>query len=154
MLVLLFNLGPDRYGIDVRQVVEIVPRLELRHIPNAPDFIAGLFRYRGEIVPVVDLQQLTQHAPCQQRLSTRIVIISYEVPAKGTHMLGLMAERVTEVSTIDDAVVKESHVTLKAAPYLGKMAMEGDEMIQLLNLNKILPAALANTLFAEVAEAE
>lgn len=31
------------------------------------------------------------------------------------------------------------------------MALEGEEMIQLLNLNKILPAALANTLFADAA---
>ena len=152
MLVLLFNLGPDRYGIDARQVVEIVPRLHLRHLPNAPDFIAGLFRYRGEIVPVVDLQMLTQHSPCQQRLSTRTVLIHYEVGGR-KHILGLMAERVTEVVSIPDKEIKDSHVSLRSAPYLGKVAVENNEMVQLLNLNKILPAALANTLFADAAEA-
>ena len=55
MLLLTFTAGANRYAIDVARVVELVPRVELRAIPHAPAFLAGLLGYRGKVVPVIDL---------------------------------------------------------------------------------------------------
>ena len=75
MLLLTFTAGLNRYAVDVARVIELVPRVELRPIPHAPAFLAGLLGYRGKVVPVIDLGLLLDVAPCQDRLSTRIILV-------------------------------------------------------------------------------
>ena len=36
MLFLLFQLGNDRYALDASRVVEVLPLVELKHLPLAP----------------------------------------------------------------------------------------------------------------------
>ena len=84
-MLLTFTAGPNRYAIDVARIVEIVPRVELRPIPHAPAFLAGLLGYRGKVVPVIDLGLLLDAAPCRDRLSTRIILVN---DAPGDHNQG------------------------------------------------------------------
>ena len=55
MLLLTFTAGANVMPSMWRGVIELVPRVELRAIPHAPAFLAGLLGYRGEVVPVIDL---------------------------------------------------------------------------------------------------
>src|SRR4051812_11201026 len=97
MLFLLFKLGKDRYAIEASRVVEVVPLLELRKIPQAPEGIAGVFNYRGKPVPAIDLCQLTVNQRAAHRLSTRIIVIN-SADSRGRHqLLGLIAEHATEM---------------------------------------------------------
>ncbi len=45
MLLLTFRAAENLYAIDVAHVVEVVPRINLRRLPHAPGFLAGLFDY-------------------------------------------------------------------------------------------------------------
>jgi len=63
MLFLTFQLGAERYALDASRVVEVLPLVELRKIPNAPHGVAGIFNYRGQPVPVADLSDLILHNP-------------------------------------------------------------------------------------------
>ena len=85
MLMLLFSLGQDRYAIESSQVVEVVSIVNLRKIPHTPDYVAGVFNYRGLIVPVIDLCSLTQGYPSHARFSTRIILVNYP-GADHTHL--------------------------------------------------------------------
>ena len=75
MLVLQFYLGDVMYVIKCERVREVAPMVALKKMPHAPDCVAGLFNYRGMIVPVIDLRQLIHGVPCQLRLSTRIILV-------------------------------------------------------------------------------
>ncbi len=76
MLLLTFTAAGEHYALDVAGVIELVPRVELRAIPHAPAFLAGLLGYRGEVVPVIDLGLLLGSSPCPDRLSTRIILVN------------------------------------------------------------------------------
>jgi Chemotaxis signal transduction protein len=54
MLMLLFDVWDDRYATDSRRVVEVVPTLTLKKLHSAPEYLPGLFNYRGHLVPIVD----------------------------------------------------------------------------------------------------
>ena len=58
MLLLLFHLGSELYAIESSQVIEIIPTVNLRPLHHVPDYVAGLFNYRGKFIPVIDLSQL------------------------------------------------------------------------------------------------
>jgi len=136
MLALLFHIGGIRYIIRSDRVREIAPMVALKDVPHSPAYFSGYFNYRGAIVPVIDLCQLIQNAPCRMRLSTRIILVDYRRKA-ASHILGLIAERVTEaVKKTEDAFVSTG-IRSRKAPYLGGIVMEGDEMIQCLELDRL-----------------
>lgn len=55
--VLVFELGGEVYGIDIRHVQEVVSDAVLQSIPLAPPALLGAFNFHGGIVPVLDLAQ-------------------------------------------------------------------------------------------------
>ena len=101
MLLLLFTLGNHRYALEARKVIEVVPLAELKAVPRAPHFVAGILNYRGVPVPVLDLTQMNQASPSRACMSTRIILVNYITDNATPHILGLMAERVTETVKTD-----------------------------------------------------
>ena len=76
MLMLLFHLENERYALESTQIIEVVPLIELKKQPHAPNYVSGVFNYRGQIVPVIDLCQLIQGKSCHTHLSTRIILVN------------------------------------------------------------------------------
>ena len=137
MLVLYFYLGDVMYAVKCDKVREIAPMVELKEMPHAPKYFAGLFNYRGMIVPVVDLRQLIQGQACQDRLSTRIILVSYNEREGNDSILGLRAERVTEAVMKSEQAFIPPSIELQNAPYLEAMLMDGDNMIQYVDLERL-----------------
>ncbi|MEB3180169.1 MAG: chemotaxis protein CheW [Nostocaceae cyanobacterium] len=139
MLMLLFYVGDDLYALDSAQVVEIIPRVVLRKIHHAPDYVAGLFNYRGVIVPVIDLCHLIQGKASRPYLSTRIIMVNYIAKDNTKRCLGLMTERVTETLNKSDTEVMGVETEFdEAHPYLGNIIMDEKGMIQRIRLEYLL----------------
>ncbi|ACK70496.1 CheW protein [Gloeothece citriformis PCC 7424] len=131
MLLLLFYIGDDLYALDSSQVLEVIPRVILRKLHHVPDYVAGVFNYRGSILPVIDLSLLIRGNPCRLCLSTRIIIVENTRQLTGKGYLGLMAEKITD--TLSKAPSDEPQ------PHLTDMIIEGQRLIQLLRVESLLP---------------
>ena len=153
MLYLLFQLGADRYALEVSRVVEVVPLLDLRRLPQAPKGVAGVFNYRGLPVPAVDLSELTLGQPSSERLSTRIIVVKHADAAGQERLLGLVAENATETLRADPLSFVDSGVRLDAAPYLGPILMDGKGPVQLLHEQRLIPESVRQTIFSELCAA-
>ena len=110
MLVLTFQIGSDRLALDLRQVCEVVPRVQLRRPAGSPGWLAGLFVYRGRVVPVIDLHHLLRAGECPAHLSSRIILVP--LPGEKDTLLGLLAAQVAAVSGTNTA---EYHLKLAEA---------------------------------------
>jgi chemotaxis-related protein WspB len=152
MLFLLFQLGPDRYALNASQVIEVLPLIDLKQIPQAPRGVAGLFNCRGTPVPVIDLSALTLNRPAQPRLSTRIILVHYADNKGEKHLLGLIAEKATETRRHELQDLMASGVTNEAAPYLGAVIAEADGLVQQIEIAKLLPATVRDVLFKQALE--
>ena len=138
MLLLVFYLGEEKYFLKHDNIREISPMVMLKKMPHMPDYFAGFFNYRGQVVPVIDLCQFIQGYPCQMRLSTRIMLIDYASANQQAATLGLMAERLTEAIRKPETTLISSGPTLPKSPYLEGFILERDKMIPCLNLNTLL----------------
>ena len=147
MLLVIFQLGGDRYALDSRNVVEIVPLVRFRELPLAPEYVCGLFEYRGRITPVVDLTSLGGKGPSQKLLSTRVILVHYADSKGSFHVLGLLAERVTDTIKVDESELKPSGIRIESSPYLRKIATDSAGMIQCIELEELLPAEVRDFLF-------
>jgi len=137
MLVLQFYLGDVMYVIRCERVKEVAPMVALKEMPHAPDCVAGLFNYRGMIVPVIDLRQLIHGVPCQLRLSTRIILVDALRSDNTPYVFGIMAERITEAVNKPESAFVPPGIVTQDTPYLGGIMMENKEMIQLIDLDRL-----------------
>lgn len=151
MKVLIFHIGQDRYGLPLARIARVLPLLELKRLPLAPAHVAGLMDLHGAAVPVIDLCLLAGLPACRACFDTRIVVVHYAGPDGAAHLLGLRVEQVRGVLALDPARLGDSGV--RGAPFLGRVAADADGMLQLIELEQLLPPALRAILFQPAGEA-
>lgn len=149
MLFVLFHLGPERYALEARQVVEVLPLLGLTPIPQAPRGVAGLINYRGQPVPVVDLSELALGRPSAEQFSTRIMIVNHPDADGNLRLLGLIAEQATGLVRKKPEELQDAGVRIAAAPYLGPLIMDEGGVIQCIQSRLLLADTVRNLVFSE-----
>lgn len=154
MLFLLFEIGSDRYCLDVSRVVEVTPMVSFKKIPRAPAYVAGLISYRGTIVPVIDLSILLGGNPSRPFYSTRIILVDFEGADGTEHILGLLAEKVTETVSRREEEFQQAGITVKEVPFLDRVVFDEHGMIQRVETERMLPEGVRKYLFTPAAEIE
>ncbi|MBT5231956.1 MAG: purine-binding chemotaxis protein CheW [Methylococcales bacterium] len=144
MLLLLFQSGKDRFALNVKQVVEIIPLVRLEKIPHAPDCVTGVFNFRGGPTPVLDLNRMISGESCAQRLSTRIILLDHVASNSSHRVIGLMAEQVTETIKCEKSEFKNIGVSTGDAPFLGGVSTDHQGMIQLIHVEHLIPDSVVS----------
>lgn len=107
-LFLLFRMEGDRYALDAREVVEVLPLLRLKRIPEAPEWVAGVFSHRGVLVPVLDLCAMAFGRAALARTSTRIVLVEYRARQDREPVwLGLILEQATDTLRCEPSAFRD-----------------------------------------------
>lgn len=154
MQLLTFTVADQDYAIESRRVVEVLPLVPARPLPRTPAYVRGIFTYRGDLVPLVDLGVRLADQPPAERLSTRVIVVDFRPPgAVAPRRLGLVAEHVVSIRSAEDAEASLPPLDLSAAPFLGRLLRLGGRTVQLIEIDRLLPDDLAAGLFPAAAEA-
>jgi len=152
-LFLLFWLGPERYALEAHDIAEILPLRPLKHVPAAPDWVAGVFSHRGKPVPVLDLALLATGTASASRATTRLVVVHYRHQLRNTtHLLGLMLERVVETQYFLAESFIPDGLDHPDARYLGPVARTPEGLLQWVRVTDILPEHVHQRLFPDELE--
>jgi len=154
MLYLTFKAGGSTYALETNRVICIVPCVHLQPRPDAPGCIAGILNLRGEPVVVVDLNMLICREPCKRRLSTRIIAVEMERGGRPPLKLGLMAASVAALMKSGSPEFEENALQTPGAPYLGRMFREDGLLIQIIDIDKIMPGELEGMLRPDLSQAK
>jgi chemotaxis-related protein WspB len=154
MQLLTFTVAGEPYAIESRRVVEVLPLVPARPIPHTPGYVRGVFTYRGSLVPLIDLGRRLDDVALEERLSTRVIVVEYLPPgAAKPARLGLVAENVISIIAAERAETSLPSLELEAAPFLGRILRIDGRTVQVVDVDRLLPADLAAGLFpAPVAE--
>lgn len=152
MLLLCFDLDADRYALDVRQVIEVLPLAHIAQIPDAPRGVAGVLNYRGDPVPVIDLTALMLGRPSRAHWSTRLIVVHVPDQSGRMRVLGLLAEHATDTLRRPDADFVASGIATDQTPYLGQIATDAHGIVQLVEISGLLPPSVRDVLFRQAAE--
>jgi chemotaxis-related protein WspB len=150
MLVLSFQAGAHRYALPAAALIEVLPWVALKPVPNLPPEIAGLLNFRGRVAPVIDLNQLLLGAACPFLMSSRILLTHYPLPDGRKRILGLRVERASGTQ----AVPAEEWVSspVQTPPWLGKVVIQGGDIVQLVQPEALLGDRVRHLLFPLEAE--
>lgn len=150
-LFLLFRIGEDRYALEATEIAEILPRVKLKAIAQAPLWVAGIFAHRGEIVPVIDISALNCGQPARPRTSTRLVLVNYRHDDRHpAQLLGLILEQATETLRCPASDFKEYGLENRLAPYLGPVREDAGGLLQWINVQALLSEPVRELLYPVV----
>jgi len=108
---LTLGIGPERFGLAIGHVREILDMRPVSRLPHAPAFLLGMIDVRGASFAVVDLRCKLGLPRAEPTDSTRIIIVSVAL-ADRTLGIGLVADRVEEVTGLENE-------TLEPPPEIG-----------------------------------
>jgi purine-binding chemotaxis protein CheW len=132
LAVLEFRLAQERYAVEVRQVREVQPFVELTPLPCTPAFVLGIVNVRGRMLPVFDLKKLLGLPdPGITDLHQIILVGNHELE------LGLLADVVDRISSIPVDRLQPAWATLAGA---GAAYVKGvtDTALVVLDVERIL----------------
>lgn len=147
-LFLVFCIGPERYALQAIDVVEVLACLPLKPIARTPSWVAGVFAWRGTVVPVIDLCALTFGQRAEARTSTRLVLVNYRSDADSTErVLGLILEQATDTLRCDPTEFQPYGLENRQAPYLGPVREDAQGLLQWVRVNDLLDESVRALLF-------
>jgi purine-binding chemotaxis protein CheW len=148
--VLVFVLGKEEYAVDILKVQEIRGYEKVTPIPSAPDYLKGVVNLRGTIVPVIDLRVKFRMAEPRYDSFTVVVILRIQ-----KRVIGVVVDGVSDVVRLAPHEVKPTPElgAVVDSSFLAGLATQGERMILMLDIEKLLSSGELNLLSqaAEVA---
>jgi len=98
-----FELGGERYALDIQLAREIVEMIPITPIPRSPAYISGVINLRGEITNIMNLNTLLGLPSQEIRDNQKIIVL---VPdAAGGNNVGIIVDDVSSVLQISESDV-------------------------------------------------
>lgn len=137
MLMLLFYVGDQAYAIDCQYVFEVVPYIHLEKHSKSLDYVSGLANFEGRPVTVVDFSKLIDGPPATFYLHTRIIFLVDNPESPSFSSLGIIAEKVIEVTEMTGADFFEPELKVTEYSFLDGIANNAGKSIQRVDIEKI-----------------
>jgi len=98
-----FELGGERYALDIQLAREIVEMIPITPIPRAPAYISGVINLRGEITNIMNLNTLLGLPDQEVRTNQKIIVLVPE--ATGGSNVGIIVDDVSSVIQVSESDV-------------------------------------------------
>lgn len=108
----LVRMGGRSCAIPCSAIVEIVPRVELRAVPDAPPGVLGAMNLRGRVVPVVDIRSRVAESDVSETPYQHLVVVEHE-----GRRVGLAVDEVKDVFDVSpDAIERPAELAGRPGP--------------------------------------
>lgn len=133
--VIVFELKEQKYGIDIKEVHYIERLDNITGVPRTSAFIKGLINLRGQVVPVIDLQERLHIGEAAYTDETRVLIVKLQ-----DVQLGLIVDRATDVIDIESKIIEPTPQIIGevSSAFLKGVAKLESGLLVLLDLESIL----------------
>ncbi|MFD1204378.1 MULTISPECIES: chemotaxis protein CheW [Sporosarcina] len=133
----IVQCGSEEYALEVEKVVSIEKLEKINPIPHLPEYMLGLMKIRGELVPVLDFQQILYSNTIREKENAKVVVVQTE----SLH-IGLLVLDAKEIIDIPESKLTSSGLmAYSKTPYFTTIANLEERMITVVN-----PEILSQTL--------
>ena len=130
--LLLVTVGHLGLAIDARRAVEVLPRVAIDDLAEPLDGVPGVIRYRGALVPIIDLFHRFHAPSLLPILSQHIVIVREEDPR------GLLVDETLNVATMPRSAVSALPQDATLGGVGVAMVQANDRVFTVLDLDAML----------------
>lgn len=131
---LIFSLGKEMYGMEIRHITEIIGIQPITEIPEMPEYVKGITNLRGKIIPVVDARLRFKKAVREYDDRTCIIVIE-----TNDMSIGLIVDSVAEVLAMrDEDIAPPPDIKKEGHKYIQGIGKAGGSVKLLLDCQKLL----------------
>lgn len=131
---LIFSLGNEFYGIEIKTVIEIIGMQPITQVPESPEYIKGIINLRGKIIPVMDVRIRFKKEEKEYSDRTCVIMIENQEIA-----MGLIVDSVSEVMVIpQDDIITHLEENRMGSRYIKGIGKSSGEVKLILDCDKLL----------------
>lgn len=145
--LVVFKLGGEDFGVDIKQVREIIRKGDTTVVPNAPEFVKGVINLRGQITTIIDLRKklgLTDNKEDVDEQQERIIVVEV-----GKNTVGMVVDAVTEVTYLSESDIDAVPTMVSdniGTEYLTGVGKLPNRLLILIDLKRVLSGEERNAL--------
>jgi purine-binding chemotaxis protein CheW len=129
----VFQLEREQYAVPIEYVISIEKMTEPTVIPQMPDYMVGVVRIRGELVPVLDTRKLLYERPFEETDKTRLVVTMVEDVS-----VAFIVDEAKEILDIPEEAIKQVNMlAYRQTPYFIGVANLPERLITLIDPNQL-----------------
>jgi purine-binding chemotaxis protein CheW len=129
----VFRLGGEMHGCDIRLVEEVVTRRTIQPLPDMPPHLLGVLMLRGEMVPVMDVAPVLSVELAGGKMPSILVV------TMGEGRVGVAVDAVHEVLDVPAECVRPApHTGGDRDAYVVCVVRIEDRLVTLIDLAEIL----------------
>ncbi|MFD1926629.1 chemotaxis protein CheW [Sporosarcina siberiensis] len=135
--VVVVQCGNEEYALPVDSVISIEKLEQINPIPHLPEYMLGLMKTRGELVPILDFEQILYGRSADKNDEVRIVVVQ-----TGSLLIGLLVLDAKEILDIPESTMTSTGLlAYSKTPYFTTVANLENRMITIVD-----PEILSRTL--------
>ena len=133
--IVIFDINGQLFGAEAWQVFQIIKYQEATKVPKMPKFIEGILNFRDSALPVVNLAKRFDMGDATINKKTKILVVRID-----DNYAGFIVNDVSEIHRFAEHKIDEAPAMMKteAAQYLKKVAIRGEKLISIIDLEKVL----------------
>ena len=106
--VVVVRCGNEEYALPVEHVVSIEKLEDVTPIPHLPEFVVGLMKIRGELVPILDFEQILYNRKAPSNETVRVVVVQ-----TNSINIGLLVLDATEILDLLESDLKQVGLSIR-----------------------------------------
>jgi len=126
--IVVFKLGKQMWGIDLKYVREVVRVKQYTIVPTTTEYVLGVFNLRGQIVPLLDISKILN---VERESSETAIILNYNEEA-----VGFSVDNVVGVISVSDNEMLPPPT--EAGDYVKGVLRRDGELISILDTERVL----------------
>jgi purine-binding chemotaxis protein CheW len=103
--VIIFNNCQQNFALEIERIERIIEYKEPKKLPETADYIMGVIRYNGRVLPIIDLNRRLYGVPCEIRENSKIIVILWNE----SH-IGLVVDEIIGIRSIDEEAFEDSSI--------------------------------------------
>lgn len=137
MQIIVFKVGEEVYGADVKYIKGIEKMLPIVRVPTSVPHVLGVVNLRGKVFPVLSLQSKFGIGSGKDITEdSRLLIVSYD-----DMDVALFVDEVSEIETIRDENYFDTPIIVKSSDteYVKGIINNGKRLIVLIDHMNLIP---------------
>lgn len=127
--VVVFECGNEEYAVSIEHVVSIEKLEHVNPIPHLPNYLIGLMKIRGALVPIMDFEEILYSRSGRASEQARVITMLTEEMSIG--LLVKDAKEILDIST--DDLIQIGLVNYSKTKYFTGVANLENRMITLVD---------------------
>jgi purine-binding chemotaxis protein CheW len=131
--VVVFQVGTEEYGIPIEHVISIEKVEGITPIPHLPVYVKGIVKVRGELLPVLDFEEILYHRTIQYNDQTRMIVVKTDELT-----IGVLVNDAKEIIDIEKENLKQLGLAFNKTSYFSSIANLDSRLITMIDPSKLV----------------